>query len=174
MTKHLLRHFKHNVVGYFAVFLALGGTSYAAPQIASMHHAAKTAKGGITCGGSCPASKVYWAYIGAHGLSNRLVDGNPAVQQTAVGGVGAQIVHRGLGDWVIYFQGQDLSNCARIATLEHDRGSATAFGYDHQNPDPYAIRILTTDAQGNPADDDFLVMAFCGNSKGLQTTPYPG
>jgi hypothetical protein len=173
----LLRHMKHNAVAYFALFVALGGTSYAAPQIAAMHHSAKTAKGGISCGGSCPATKVFWAYIGAHGqIQQQQLTPNvaaPAVYQTAVGGVGAQLVHKGLGDWLVFFQGQDLSNCARIATLVHDRGSASASSYDHLNPDPYAIHVLTTDATGNPADLDFMIMAFCGNSKGLQTSPYP-
>jgi hypothetical protein len=177
MTKHLLSHMKQNTIAYFALFVALGGTSYASvkiPQLASTHQTAKSAKAGITCGGRCPASKVFWVFVGAKGLSNRLVDGNPAVQQTAVGGVGANITHQGLGDWLVFFAGgQDLSNCVRFASLSSDRGSATALRWDHSNPDPQAIRVLTTDALGNPADLDFHVLALCGNSTALQTSPYP-
>lgn len=170
MTKHLLSHMKQNTIAYFALFVALGGTSYASvkiPQVASTHQAAKSAKAGITCGGACPASKVFWVYIGAKGISNRLVDGAPGVQQTAVGSVGSQIVHQGVGDWLVYFQGQNMINCVRFASLSSNRGSATALQYDHLNPSPYAIHVLTTDQFGNPADLDFDVVALCGNSTGL-------
>jgi hypothetical protein len=179
--KVLLSHFQQNIIAYFALFVALGGTSYASvkiPQVVNSHQTAKSAKAGITCGGSCPASSVFWAYIGAKGVSSRLVDGAPAVNQTAVGGVGAQVDHNGVGDWTVYFQGQDLSNCARFAELTNDRGSASAAGYDHRNPVPQAIHVLTTDATGNPADLDFVVIAFCGHTgptggAKLQTSPYP-
>jgi hypothetical protein len=177
MTKHLLSHMKQNTIAYFALFVALGGTSYASvkiPQVAGTHQAAKSAKAGITCGKACPAASVYWAYIGAHGLSNRLVDGAPAVQQTAVGGYGAQLDHNGLGDWTVYFQGQNLVNCVRFASLSSSLGSATALQYDHLNPSPYGVHVLTTDANGNRADLDFNIVVLCGgNTKGLQIGPYP-
>ena len=53
MTKRLLSHMKQNVIAYFSLFVALGGTSYASvkiPQVAGNHQAAKSAK--------APASKV--------------------------------------------------------------------------------------------------------------------
>src|SRR5207253_10766175 len=98
MTKHLLSHMKQNTIAYFALFVALGGTSYASvkiPQAIHTQQAAKSAKGGITCGKACPASSVYWVYVGVHGgplaQINRSIPGTaaPNTYQTAVGGVSA-------------------------------------------------------------------------------------
>src|SRR5260221_7034058 len=107
--KPLFGHMKQNTVAYFALFIALGGTSYASikiPQLANTHQTAKSAKAGITCGGRCPATKVYWAYIGVTGGPGAVVPGNPAVYQTAVGGVPARLIHRGVGDLLGLFPAQ--------------------------------------------------------------------
>jgi hypothetical protein len=171
MTKHVLSHMKQNLIAYFALFVALGGTSYASvkvPQLAGTHQAAKTAKAGITCGKACPATSVYWAYIGVTGGPGAVTPTTPNIYQTAVGGVPAQLVHKGVGDWLVFFQSQNLANCARFVNLVHDRGSASAAGFDHLNPDPTAIHVLTTNAAGQPADLDFVVIAFCGNTAGIQ------
>jgi len=179
MTKHLLSHMKQNLIAYFALFVALGGTSYASvkiPQAIHTNQAAKSAKAGITCGGRCPATNVYWAYVGVTGgpgVGGIFANASGAVYQTAVGGVPARLVHRGVGDWLVYFQTEDLSNCARFVNLTHDRGSASAAGYDHFYPDKTAIHVLLTDANGQPADLDFVVLALCGNTKGIQVGPAP-
>ena len=60
MTKHVLSHMKQNLIAYFALFVALGGTSYASvkiPQVAGTHQTAKSAKAGITCDKACPAGQ---------------------------------------------------------------------------------------------------------------------
>ena len=184
----LLKHFKQNTIAYLALFVALGGTSYASvaiPQQIAATHAAKSAKASITCGGSCPAAKVYWAYVGAKGNINisALTPGAPTVYDTPLGGIPGQVAHLGLGDWMVYFQQQDLSNCARFVNLTHNRGSASASGYDNGstqdpktgngnnaslNSDPQGIHVLTTDAQGNAADLDFAIVALCGKASNIQ------
>jgi hypothetical protein len=178
MTKHLLGHLRQNTIAYFALFVALGGTSYASvkiPQHVAAPTAAKSAKAGITCGGACPASTVYWAYIGALGNPGAANFGSAASTpyQSAVGGVPAQILKLGLGDWMVYFQGLELTNCVRLANLVHSRGSATVSGYDHFNDDPTGIHVMTTNAAGQPADLDFAVVALCGKAKGITKTPAP-
>jgi hypothetical protein len=175
MAKHLLSHLKQNTIAYFALFIALGGTSYASvklPQVIHSQQTAKSAKAGITCGGRCPATKVYWAYSAGGVAPGGGVALGP-IYQTAVGAVPATLVHQGLGDWLVFFQGQDLSNCARFGNLVHDRGSVTLSGYDGLNPDPHSIHVLTTSAAGEPADLDFVVLALCGSTKGLTITPAP-
>src|SRR5262245_57393168 len=142
--KHVLTHLQRNTIAYFALFVALGGTSYASvklPQHCAAPKAATSAKASITCGGGCPAGTVYWAYIGAKGNYDPLaVRGNtPQAYQTAVGAVGAQVLKLGLGDWAIQFSQRDLSNCVRLANLTHDRGYATVAGYDRTNPGPAVI-----------------------------------
>jgi hypothetical protein len=57
--------------------------------------------------------------------------------------------------------------------LTHDRGSASVAGDDSLNPNPAGIHVLTTNTAGQPADLDFVVGVFCGNSTGLQTKPAP-
>ena len=175
MTKHLFSHFRQNTIAYFALFIALGGTSYASvkiPQAIHSQHAAKSAKAGITCGGSCPASRVYWAYFaGSH--VNNAGDFSGPVYQTAVGGYPAQLTQQGVGDWLVFFQNQDLTNCARFGNLVNARGSVSLAGYDGRNPNPQAIHVLTTNAAGQPADLDFTVLAVCGSTKGLTIVPAP-
>jgi len=182
MIKHLFGHLRHNVIGYIALFVALGGTSYASveiPQLAATSNAAKAAKAGITCSGSCPASKVYWAYIGARGAPGygangvALAPGAPQVYDTAVGGVPATVLHLGVGNWLVQFFGQDLTNCGRFANLTHDRGSATVSGYDSLNPYTGAIHVMTTDTTGSPSDLDFAVLALCGKQAGIQIGAAP-
>jgi hypothetical protein len=183
MTKKLLTHFRHNTIAYLALagllFVALGGTSYASvrlPQSAASPQALRSAKAGITCGGSCPASTVYWAYVGVGGgpghvacaPNSSLCFPSPGVYDTAVGGVPATVTRQGVGDWLVRFQGEPLWNCARFANLTHDRGSASVAGWDHLNPDPAAIHVMTTDATGQPADLDFVVIAVCGKAPGIQ------
>jgi hypothetical protein len=176
MIKHLFSHLKHNTIAYFALFVALGGTSYASvkvPQIIHNQQAARSAKAGITCGGACPATKVMWAYVAASGqLPGGGAFGGP-VYQTAIGGYPANVVHQGLGDWLVFFQNQNLTNCARFGNLVHDRGSVSLSGWDSVNPDPTAIHVLTTAANGQPADLDFNVLVLCGSTKGLQIGSAP-
>ena len=177
MTKHLLSHMKQNTIAYFALFVALGGTSYASVKIPQAIHTQHAAK--ISCGGACPASKVYWVYVGVRGGPAQWVDRSkppnaaPNTYQTAVDGVSANLVHVGLGDWLVKFKSTELSNCSRFVNLTHDLGFATAAGYDRFNPDPTAVHVTTADVTGQPADLDFVVIAFCGNSKGLTTQPAP-
>jgi len=172
MTKHLFSHFKNNAIAYFALFVALGGTSYASVSIPQHLNAAHSAKAGITCGGKCPASKVYWAYVAGSGVIPGGAFSGP-VYQTAVGGYPATMTQNGVGDYTVYFANQDLSNCARFANLVHARGSATVGGWDNENPSPYSIHVLTTNATGQAANEDFVVAAICGNQKGLQLGAAP-
>jgi hypothetical protein len=181
MTKHLISHLKQNTIAYFALFIALGGTSYASVKLpahaqgVNARQAAHTAKAGITCGKACPAATVMWAYFSL-GVPNSLAPGWGPVQ-TAVGGNAATLLHVGLGNWIVRFRGQpDLTNCARFANLTQVRGSATIGGYSSLNPDAGAIPVLTTDATGNPADAAFDVVVFCGGGIGAttQTAPLTG
>jgi len=179
MIKHLLGHLRHNVIGYLALFVALGGTSYASVKIPQLAASTKAAKAGITCSGSCPASKVYWAYVGAKGAPGygaqgvALAAGAPQVYNTAIGAVPATVLHLGTGNWLVQFTGQNLTNCGRWANLTHDRGSASVSGYDGLNPYTGAIHVLTTDTTGGAADLDFVVLALCGKQQGIQIGAAP-
>jgi hypothetical protein len=163
MDSHRLSHLKRSLIACFALCLVLAGTAYASVQVAQRLTA------GVTCGGRCPATRVYWTYITATGVPGSLSPG-PTVQQTALGGVPAQIYHVQTGSWIVRFSGQDLSNCAKFANLTSIRGSATVGEYSSTNTDPTAIPVLTTDANGHPFDADFVVGVFCGGGIGAQTT----
>jgi len=162
MDNPRFRHLKRSVFLCFAIALALAGTAYASVKV-TQHHLA-----GITCGGSCPAKTVYWTYINATGVPGSLSPGT-TVNQTALGGVPAQVVKNGVGSWTVYFSGKNVNNCARIANLTSIRGSATVGAYgtnEGSTTDPTGIPVLTTDAQGNPVDTNFVVVALCGGGQG--------
>jgi hypothetical protein len=158
MATNRFRHLKRYIIVCFALCLVITGTAVASVKIVQ-HETA-----GVTCGGSCPAKNVYWAYVTATGVPNSLSPG-PTVQQTASGGVPAQVTHVGVGSWMVFFTNHNMTNCARFANLTSVRGSATVGEYSSVNPDPDGIPVLTTDAQGNPADESFVVVSLCGGGQ---------
>jgi hypothetical protein len=160
---HRFRHLKRYAIAFTVLSLVLAGTAYASVRVAQRSTA------GITCGGSCPAKTVLWAYVSAVGQANSLSPG-PTVTQTALGGTPANLVHVGVGSWMVFFSGKQLTNCARFANLTSIRGSATVGQFNSANPDPEGIPVMTTDAQGNPVDADFVVVALCGGGIGAQST----
>jgi hypothetical protein len=174
MIKHLFSHLRGNIIAYFALFIALGGTSYASTAIPQHVDAHRTVKATGTCGGSCPAAKVLWAYFGL-GLPTSLDPGWQAIQ-VAVGASPASVLKTGVGSWQVSFAKQpDLTNCAKFANLTQIRGSASVMGYSSLAPDPGSVTVLTTDANGNPVDTGFDVVVFCGGGQGnsTQTAPLP-
>jgi len=164
MENPRFRHFKRTVFLCVAAALVLAGTAYASVRVTQKDLA------GVTCGGGCPAKTVYWTYINAVGTPGSLSPG-VTVNQTALGGVPAQVTHNGVGSWTVYFSGKNVNNCARIANLTSIRGSATVGAYGTgpgSTTDPTAIPVMTTDAQGNPVDANFDVVALCGGGIGAQ------
>jgi len=157
------RHLKRYVVACSVLCLLLAGTAYASVKV-SQHSA-----GGVTCGGRCPARYVYWTYIHAVGAPNSLSPG-PTVDQTALGGVPAQLVKVGVGSWMVYFSGHQLNNCMRFANLTSGPGQISVGQYNSANPDIEGIPVHTYDTQGNPADADFVVGALCGGGIGAEST----
>ena len=153
-----LKHLKRYIIMGFVLCLVITGTAVASVKIVQ-HETA-----GVTCGGSCPAKNVYWAYVTATGIPNSLSPG-PTVVQTASGGVPAQLTHVGVGSWMVFFTNHNMTNCARFANLTSARGSATVGQYNSTNPDPDGIPVLTTNAQGQPADEDFVVLSLCGGGQ---------
>ena len=153
MTKHLLSHMKQNTIAYFALFVALGGTSYASvkiPQaIASTHQAAKSAKAGSRCARHAPER--------VSGLlsESREVPRGPALEcprrtRRPSAGVPANLVHQGAATGLVKFKSQNVSNCARVCASATDRGSATAGHMTTSNPDPDAIHVLDDERRRQP------------------------
>jgi len=170
MIMQLGKHVKHNTIAYLALFVALGGTSYASVTIPQHMRATATAKASITCGGRCPARTVLWAYVtpGAVGLC-----AGPCVVQTAVGGRGATVFKAGTGKYVVRFPGATLENCARFANITSAPGTASVEGYNSNNTDPTAIPVVTSDAKGELANNlSFVVLALCGGgANNIQLSP---
>jgi len=175
MTKHLLTHFRNNVIGYLALFVALGGTSYASvavPQASRViygHASAqtsKTAKGTGTCYGKCPATTVLWGYFGLNVAGTAWIP-----LQTPIGGYNAVLTHAGVGDFIVHYEGlSNFTNCVKFANLTQIRGSATPVMYSSVAPDAAGITVLTTDQYGNPVDADFDLMIVCGGGQGPSLT----
>ena len=166
--KHLLSHSRPKVIWYLVLpvlAVVLAGSAYAAVSRDQRVNHTHSTKSGITCGGSCPAAQVMWAYITTTIPIGRSEKPGPAIYQEAAGGIPAQLTHVGFGSWIVRFgTNMDLSNCARVANLTEIRGSVTVGGYGGTNADPGAIPILTTDTSGNPADTGFVVVVFCGKN----------
>jgi hypothetical protein len=163
MESKKLSHLHRNLIVCFALTLVLAGTAFASVKVSQRLTA------GVTCGGHCPASTVYWAYVCADCGQNSLLGAGPNVIQTALGGVPASVYHQQTGVWVVHFSGRDLTNCARFANLTSIRGSATVAGYSSANPETDGVTVLTTNAAGQPFDADFVIGVFCGGGLGANT-----
>jgi hypothetical protein len=184
MTKHLLGHFGNNLIAYLALFVALGGTSYASIAIPDHVTVSNSAKAVGACTGRCPASKVYWAYFG---LNFAQTSWQPL--QIPAGGVPAVLTHVGTGQWIVHFAGvSDLTNCAKFANLTGIPGSATVEGFGDTesiqgnvpsvadplaNTDPSAVPVMTTGANGQPMDAAFDLLVVCGGGQGNETASSP-
>jgi hypothetical protein len=172
MIKHLFSHLRSHSIAYLALFVALGGTSYASVKIPQHVNSQRSVKATGTCGGQCPAAKIYWAYYGL-GLAQSLSPGWGPVQ-TAVGASASSLTKTGVGSWLVYFKQQpDLTNCARVGNLTQIRGSVTVGGYNSLTPGVNSITVLTTDASGQPVDTGFDIVVFCGGGQGVHTQTAP-
>lgn len=159
MERHRLSLLHRSVGAVIALSLVLAGTAYASVSVAQ-HLTA-----GITCGGKCPVARDYWAYIQAKAPVGTFAS-SPNVEQTALGGVPAQVYQVGTGNYIVRFTGDNLTNCARFVNLTDTPGYAVVDGYGTPNSDPTAIPVQTYGPQGNLINADFVVGVFCGGGIG--------
>ena len=163
MERHRLSHLKRNLIVLFALCLTLAGTAYASVTVAQ-----RSTAGGVTCGGRCPAARVYWTYVGP-GYVGGLAGSGYQVTQTALGGVPAQLYQVGSGNFLVTFTNQDVSNCAKFANVTSGAGYAVVGQFSSTNTDPTQIPVQTYSPAGVLTDLPFDVGVLCGGGLGATT-----
>ena len=198
MTKHRFTQLRHNTVACLALalFVALGGTSYASVKhpshkVVGPHSGSSAAapSGAATTGVTHSANLVYWAYLSATGA---VLSESPKLAVTAS--------HPGTGAYLVYFNNVDLTNCAVVGSVTSDYGSLAALPWAAWSnssitggtgfPLPpglaasplasylpptssHVIPVLTTTVTaGGPSNASFGVVATCSPTN-LVTTPLP-
>ena len=168
MMSRLVGHIRSNAVAYVALFVALGGTSYAAVRLApgsvgtvQLRNGAVTAK--KLANRSVDLAKLdpkmiggtvrHWAEIGADGS----VEG--ASSRTRVGGIPPQ------GGYVVSWDDTFSSHCAAIATPTGSSlilGPSSGYANTHVNGQhPTSVFVNTYNAQGQPTPTAFSVAVIC-------------
>ncbi len=168
MMTSLVRHIRSNAVAYVALFVALGGTGYAAVGLApgsvgtvQLRNGAvtanKLAKGAVSrvkldtrsIGGSVR----HWAEIGADGAIEA------SSSKTHVGGIPVQ------GGYVVSWADTFSIHCAAIATPTGSAlilGPSSGYANTHiAGAHPSSVFVDTYNAQGQPTPAAFSVAVIC-------------
>jgi hypothetical protein len=150
MTR-IIDHVRGNLVAYLALFVALGGTSYAAVQLPAGSVGARELKNrSITAAKLNPASiagsVAAWARVNANGqlFASR---GEPKLQSNPFAPPGY---------YTFNWKAGPFAKCAVVATVtQGSLGYATATGVGHQ------ISVTTYGTDGRPAALPFSLAAIC-------------
>src|SRR5262249_3509724 len=123
MRNRVVQHIRSNVVAYVALFIALGGTSYAAFKLPANSVGTRQIKNHsitpITLDPSKTGAVVrFWAVVGAAGSREQIVASHPK----------ARITHwdSGLGAGTVSWQQPFARNCFALATAASGSVSAQA------------------------------------------------
>ena len=168
MIKRLVSHARSNAVGYVALFVALGGTSYAATSLPrGSVGAAQLRNGAVT------SRKVADGAITPVKLNRRMIGGS--IRHWArVGATGSVLASSGRaqvrgapgqGGYVISWRDTFSRSCAAVATPSGDSivlgpspGYASTFIFGAQ---PTSVTVDTYNAQGQPSPAAFSVAVIC-------------
>jgi hypothetical protein len=148
--KRLVRHLQHNVVAYLALFVALGGTSYAAVAIKN---------------NSINPIKLNRKYIGGYIRAWASVDASGRV---VAGSAGAHVIVNNAvspGLYFVLWRHQRFTGCVPQAGLLAEAGT-TATGFILVSSVPVAARrgevdVATTDESNNHMALPFHVSVLC-------------
>lgn len=149
MTR-IIAHVRGNLVAYLALFVALGGTSYAAVQLPAGSVGAHQLKNhSITSAklnpGSIAGSVAAWARVNANGqvFASR---GRPKLQSNPFAPPGY---------YTFNWKAGPFTKCAVVATVTQGPGYATATAQQHQTS------VATYDAAGKPTALPFALAIIC-------------
>jgi hypothetical protein len=164
----LLSHVRRNAVAYLALFVALGGTSYAAVRLAPGSVGTVQLRNGSVTGKKLANATVtprkldprviggsvrHWAQIGANGA----VEGSSG--KLHVSGIPAQ------GGYVVSWSDTFSNQCAAIATPAGSPlilGPSSGYANTHlAGAHPTEVFVDTYNAQGQPSPAAFSVAVIC-------------
>jgi hypothetical protein len=164
----LVSHIRSNAIAYLALFVALGGTSYAAVRlapgsvgIAQLRNGAvtakKLAKGSVTAAKLDPktvgGSVRHWAQISASGTIEA------SSSKAHVNGIPAQ------GGYVVSWSDTFSNQCAAIATPTGSSlilGPSSGYANTHiAGAHPTSVFVDTYNAQGQPVSATFSLAVIC-------------
>ena len=158
MMNRVVQHIRSNVVAYVALFVALGGTSYAALKLPANSVGTKQIKNHSITPIKLDPSKTgavvrFWAVIGASGSGEQVVASHPK----------ARVTHwdPGLGAGTVSWQQPFARNCFALATAASGSVSAQAL------PVPKAhasVLFAPVGANGQPTTGTVYLALVCPSS----------
>jgi hypothetical protein len=150
--RRILEHVRHNLIAYLALFVALGGTGYAAVNLpAGSVGTRQLRNGAVTArkldGKSIGGYVLAWAHVGAGG---RAESGSP----------GATSYLNAIGQYNVSWRGIRIpARCAPIATPQEGNTAAPSIRIDGWGS--HSVTIDVRDPQGTVVQSPFLVAVVC-------------
>ena len=164
----LLGHVRSNVIAYLALFIALGGTSYAAVRLAPGSVGSLQLRNGAVTTKKIASGAIVPTKLDAHVIGGAIrhwatinADGNVASSSSRAQVVGAP-AH---GGYVVSWSDTFPHTCAVIATpVGPDALGGASSGYANAHiagAHPTSVWLDTYNAQGQPSPAAFSVAVIC-------------
>jgi hypothetical protein len=158
MTNRVVQHIRSNLVAYIALFVALGGTSYAAIKLPANSVGTRQIKNHAITPIKLDPSKTgavvrFWAVVGASGNSERVVASHP----------NASVTHwdPGLGAGTVAWEQPFAHNCFALATA----GSGSVSARVLPVPKAHAsVLFAPSAANGQPTTGTVYIAVVCPSS----------
>jgi hypothetical protein len=154
--KPILGHARNNLIAYLALFVALGGTGYAAATLPSGSVGTPQLRNSAII-----ASKLNRASIGGYVVAwahvrhdGRVLSGSP----------GARAIYTGSSAsfYFVRWRGVKLpSRCAPVATLSQNGPAGALTIRTSINRAPAEVGVVPTDGSGKTTPADFYVVVVC-------------
>lgn len=155
--KKAIAHFRGNVIGYLALFVALGGTSYAAMSLPANSVGTRQLRNGAVTAGKLNGRSIagyvaFWAQI----------DGSGHVLASSKSATTSGWASAGLG--TITFRGKLPTNCLALADVTNELGTGGGWVADTQSG-PVAgktgISVAMRNGSGQAAPEPIVVADIC-------------
>jgi hypothetical protein len=156
--KPILGHVRSNLIGYLALFVALGGTSYAAATLPSGSVGTPQLRNGAITAtklnrGSIGGYVLAWAHVRQDG---RVLSGSRGASAVFTGSTSS------VNFYFVRWRGVKLQpRCAPIATLSQNGPSGASTLRASINRAPAEVGVVPTDASGKTTSADFYVAVVC-------------
>jgi len=158
MLNRVVQHIRSNVVGYLALFVALGGTSYAALNLPANSVGTKQIKNHSITPIKLDPSKTgavvrFWAVVGASGSGEQVVASHPKARVTNW--------NAGLGAGTISWQQPFSRSCFALATAASGSVSARVLAVPKAHASVLFAPSTTT---GQPTAGTVYIAVECPSS----------
>jgi hypothetical protein len=168
MITRLCSHIRSNAVAYLALFIALGGTGYAATNLPALSVGTRQLRNGAVTTAKLAKSSVAWANLDPKTIGGAVLHWAQVSADGQIESSSGQAKDDGIardGNYVISWSGTFPTRCIAVATTRATGGVLSpASGFANTSVaggKPTAVVVNTYDAQGQPSPAGFSLAVIC-------------